>query len=103
MTPPYPPDFTPADEMPLPAPPGAVGDLVELLHECPARDCYVVPRECTHVAAQQWCPEPPSHKRSLRVMTVEPLATGGCVVELTRCTGVPLHVELDPDGLPVST
>ncbi len=77
--------------------PVAVGDLIEVDHECPPPDCWVIPRACTHEAEQRACPEPPTHTRSLRVTTV----TEGLYrwrVTLRACTGITITRSMRDDG-----
>lgn len=77
--------------------PAAIGDLIEVHHECSPWDCWLVPRACAHEAEARYCPEPPTHTRSLRVTDVTK-GTAWWAITLRACTGITITRAMRADG-----
>jgi hypothetical protein len=94
----FPPQVATGEEVTYsPAPPVAVGDLLEVEHECPEAACATLPPSCWHADAGHWCPEPPVHTRSLRVEQVTRRWHKWRVL-LRSCNHVPVERTVDADG-----
>lgn len=77
--------------------PVVIGDLIETEHECPELACMLIPRTCTHGAENRYCPEPPTHTRSLRVTDVTE-GIAWWTITLRICTGVTITRSMRDDG-----